>query len=164
MAGKNHTGIPIKNNARSAHSSNRDIVPPETEHNIECRNLERNKQGFIEIEVVARHEAEGLVDPFVGKADEPAADGHENGHFGDTVVDKTQQTAVEEVCKEHTSWTTMMECAAYGYEESSTDTATDSDELNLSVAETTLKAVGIVVNFALLDVAVVDRVVCLVLV
>lgn len=129
-----------------------DRIGPERQHQVESDDFEGDQESFVEEEVPAGHEAKGVVDPFTGHTNETSRNRVKGCHFSHAVVHEAEETAVGSVGNEQTAGTTTGKTAADTDEEGSADGATDGDELDLTIAQATLKLVGIVRGDAMLDV------------
>lgn len=112
-----------------------DVVPPKLQNQVERRDLERDEDGFVEEEIPARHETEGLVDPFSGISDEGTRHGHVHGHLGDAAVDGSDQTAEEDEAQQERAWPSLEKTPADAHEERRADRTTNRNPLDLSVVE-----------------------------
>ena len=102
--------------------------------------------------VPSDHETKGVVDPFASEADETTADGVRRGHLRDTVVHHGQKDRLDGKGKEQATGSAIVKTSADTHEESSSDGASNSNELNLAVTKVTLKVISVVRHHAFLHI------------
>lgn len=122
----------------------RNLFVPERAHEIERGNFEWDKQCLVDEVVPANHEAESIVNPDTSQTNEATRHRHVGAHLSDGVVNEGNDAGVEGVGDEQTSGTALGEAAADGDEQAGTDCATDGNQLNLTVVQAALEAIGVV--------------------
>ncbi|KAI6749730.1 hypothetical protein HG531_006995 [Fusarium graminearum] len=105
--------------------------------------FERDQKGLVEEEVPADHETESVVDPVASETDETTRNRHISVHFSDRVVGETEDHGVESCADEETSGATLGQTGTDTDEETGTDSASDGEELNLSVVESAMKTISV---------------------
>jgi hypothetical protein len=103
--------------------------------------------------VVTSHETKGVVDKVSGKTNEATRDRVCGRHLSDTVVHQTKKASIDRIGEEQASWASLVESATNADEESSSNSAANGHQLDLSISETTVKMI-IVLNDLTLFIAV----------
>jgi hypothetical protein len=78
-------------------SSDRDLVAPVCQDQIQRRNLEGDQERFVEKEVPSDPKADRLIDPMSSHADKSTGNGHVRCHLGHRVVDQAKHARIESV-------------------------------------------------------------------
>lgn len=107
---------------------------------------------IIELTIPTRHESKRFIDPFTRQPDETSTHGHEDGHLGDAIVDQPEEDGIDGVREEQRAGSAVMQSAANADEQASPYTPTDCNELDLSVAQSSVKLVSVLGDDALGDV------------
>jgi hypothetical protein len=87
----------VRDDADCNDSSDRDLVAPVCQDQIQRRDLEGDQERFVEEEVPSDPKADGLVNPMSSHADKSTGDGHVRCHLGHRIVDQTKHACVESV-------------------------------------------------------------------
>lgn len=154
-------------------SSLSDHGAPKGQYQSESRDLKRDQKGLIEaiLDVLANrpvtslnkkamngqkvpsdHETKGVVHPFTSETDEATADGVRRCHLRNTVVHHSQKDRLDGEGQEQAPGSTIVQTSADTHEESSSDGASNGNELNLAVTKVTLKVVSVVRHHAFLHI------------
>jgi hypothetical protein len=99
--------------------------------------------------VVTSHETKSVVDKVSGKTNEATRDRVRGRHLGDTVVHQTEEASIDRIGQEQACWAALVETAANGHEESSSNGAANSHQLNLSISKASVKVVIVLNNLTL---------------
>lgn len=75
------------------------------------------------------------------KANETTGDGHQDCHFRNAIVDKTEHAAIDGVRQEQASRTSIVKSTTDAHEERRPNGASNCQELDLSIAQSSLKIV-----------------------
>lgn len=130
----------------SSRAGGRDLVAPVGDDEGQGGNLKGNEKSLVEEKIPTRHETKSVVDKVSGKTNEATRHGVQRGHFGNGVVDKSEDTRIDDEDNEQTARATLGETSTDTDEEGSTNGATNGNQLDLTVVEAAMQAVGIVSN------------------
>lgn len=140
--------LPVSNNDTSANSSGWarfcNLVIPEREHQVQGRDLKRNKDSFIKEEIPTSDETKSIVNPVTSKSNKATRNRHVSAHFSDRVVDEGEDDGVECIGDEKTASAAAGKTTSDTDEKSSTNGTTNGNKLDLSVIKSTLEAIGVV--------------------
>ncbi|KAI6776797.1 hypothetical protein HG530_000742 [Fusarium avenaceum] len=125
---------------------------------IDRSNFEWNEETFVEEEVPSGHKTKSIVAPVTSKTDEATRNGHIGAHLCDTIVHTCEDTGVDCIGEKQTERTTFGKTTTDTHEKRCTDRATNGDELDLSVVEKTMQAIGIIHSMPGSHIAVVGQV------
>lgn len=91
-----HVDDAVDGNARQRVGPEGYVVSPKSKNQSNGRYLEWNKDGLEEKEVPTAGKSKGLIGPFSGESNEGCRNRHVDCHLSDTVVDRGDNTTMED--------------------------------------------------------------------
>lgn len=108
------------------------VIAPICQDQVQGCNLKWNQDCFEQKEVPPDHESPSFVDPDIGVLNKGCADGHEDGHLGESVVHQGEDDGLQDEGNQQTACSSMQQTIADCDEERCPNGATDGKELYLA--------------------------------